>query len=475
MKRILTAAALMLLVVCMIFVLGSCGGVSADKAKDDPQAVIADALELGTAEFFSLNADADKVIEEAIKSGAITLSLEESDLLEDAFGISGTELKAIIYSNTKDDKYAVELDSKIADEDLTGIVFIDKDKIVLQSKSLLGTKDAYSFSPSTFIDKYDKSDLKDMLDLDSDSEDQLIEAMETLKDAYAKLFDLESKENKELNRKFFEALKYEVTEEKVDGVNSVVITLTLNNDTLADYMDVFVEATGLKGELKEEFEEELVDAIEDITDTVKLDCKVSIAINKDNGKLYNITADMKVSPTDKSIKQSVSVKVDFDISDTNLALAVDVVADLEEKQEFEFKLTGEKTVKGDDVTLDFKLTAKGDFGYEEINDTIATATFEYDQKKGDFELTVKGNEELADFEASIEGNLKVDGNKATLVIEEAGANGVSVDIGLKVEFEKGVKAPETPKATDIIELSEDDFEDLANDIEEKSIFAKMYY
>ncbi len=477
MKKILTVAALLLLVVCMTFVLGSCGGVSVDKAEDDPAAIISEALELGCSGFFSVDEKADRIIEEAVNSGAVTFALEGNEVFESIFGraFSDAELKAIVYSNTKNNKYAIEIDSTISDEDIKGILFIDKDKVVLQSKTFLGSKNAYSFSPAIFAQKYEDSDLENLLALDKYGDEQLVKIFEDLRDAYARAFEDNAEKNKELTRALYEALDYEVAEQRYDGTPVIVVTLKVNNNTLEDLFDAFADAADLKGDLRDEYEDAIEEALEEINENMNLDCEIKIAIDKNNGKLYKATADLLMTPTDEDYDdQSISAKVDFTISDDKLELGAKFVADVDDKYEYEFKLTGDKKVDGDKVEYDFALDAKGEFGGEDIDGTVLSASFEYDKKSGDFELSIEGDEDIADFDASIEGNMKVEGKAVTVAIEEIGANSVSVKIGLSVKYEKGVALPATPEAKEFVELSEDELEDLANDIKEDSIFADMF-
>ena len=482
MKKILTVVASMLLVVCMMFMLGSCGGVSVDQVKDDPAAIVSEAFDLSAAEFFMVDAGAAKIINESLNSGAVTFSLEGNDALASMFGpaFSEADLKAIMYSDFEKEKYVLEIDSEFANEDIEGILFLDKEKFVLQSESFLGTDTAYSVTIDKFLEKYEGSVFETLIDPAGYGDGQLIEDFQSIKDAYAKLFEDYNRVVNEISLAVYKALDYEVSADKVDGTPVVVVTMSINNDNMDDVFRAMAEEMGLSGDLKDEYDEEIEDLLATLNENINFECEVKIAIDQATRKLSKATLDFVMTSTDEEFEgESVSVKADFAINETKLMLDVKIDGKVEDEFEYDLKLVGEKKVDKDAVKYDFALDIDGEYkdiyGYDDetIEGTVFTAAFEYDKKSGDFELEIESGEDFANMNVSLEGNLGVKDRSVTLLIEEIGSNPVALEIGMKVKFEKGVAIPAAPEAKELVELNERELEELIGNIKKNSIFAKM--
>ena len=476
MKRIFTVAAL-LFSLCAVLVLSSCGGVSVDKVKDDPHAVISQALDLGDTEFFRVDDSADKIIREALESGSVALSFKGNGALENVFGagIAGSDVDVVLYSDEKGAKYALEIDGILYDRDLQEKLYLNKDRVLLQSKTLLGSKQAYSFDFDKFLDEYKKSELADVLELDSDDRALLLEAVEGVGNVYAMMLDGGSKENKELSRAFYEALEYEVESDKLDGVPVVIVTYQLSRDTLEDAFSTVADLAEFGGDFEDAYIEYLESFFDGIESQMEMSCDVVLAIEEKSGQLHSAELELETIPNTYYKEQVATLKIDLALTDTEFEMGLNyTIGDGTDVEEYKFKLLGEKEVKGDDTSYAFTLNAKGSFNQKEINGTIYTASFDYNKKNGEFELAIAGEEYPFDEEIALSGSVKTDGNSATVAIDKMGIGTVAVKLDLSAKFEKGVEVPEAPGAIEIVELDEDEIEELVDNFKENSILKSVY-
>ena len=101
MKKILS----LLLVLCMIatscVLFSSCAKVSTKDVEKDPQATLSEAIQNTSASFFTDEANANKVINEALKSGSISVLFESPDLL----GGMITKISETIYLDGTNQKF----------------------------------------------------------------------------------------------------------------------------------------------------------------------------------------------------------------------------------------------------------------------------------------------------------------------------------------------------------------------------------
>ena len=461
MKRILTVAALLLLVVCMTLALASCDmGVSVDDAKDDPAQVLADALSAGTSDFFTLDAEIDKKIADAMTSGSVTLALDENEALQQMVGLTDFDIKAILYANDKTQQYALEIDADIAGESVDGVLFINEDKIALVSRTLLGSSKAYAFTPSVFLSKFEGSALKSALGIDNETASEVLDAFRSANECFNNLFNMEEYNEKlsERTKKLFEAFDYGVSEREIDGEDMIVMSLVINSETIDDAVNMLTDEDFGDG-FEEEILEELEDLVVELQDNAEIDATVAIYLDKKNGALRNVDLDFTATPTDDEYEgESVTGEVSFSITESKLVLDANIAGELEEDSfDYSFTIECDKKVDGDKVTYDLTLDVVADGFGQDIDTTLVTAQFVYDKGDGDFELEIEGDGKIVDFSANLEGNVKVDGNAVTIVIEEVGANSMSLEIGLEIKFEKGVAVPEVPAdAKEIVELTEEE-------------------
>ena len=471
MKRLLTAAAVMLLIVCMTLLLGSCGSLTPAEAKDDPHTVVSEALELAGAEFFTCNEEADKLIAEAMTSGAVTVSLKGNDAWASILGedFKNADINATIYSDILKNKYALGVDASVADLDVDGVLYMEKDKVALKSKSILGTELAYFIVPSTLADDLGDSEIGKLLFPDEETKAEMLEYIDTFKAQYEKSFEKNAQKAKETTKKFYDAMKYEVTTETIDKASIVVVTLKLNNETIKSLIDAVAEAAELDGEMKESYDESL-ESFYDVLGQINIDSEVKIHIDAKTRKLYNATLDFTMTSNEAQFEgESVSLEAEFNLTDDKLTLDATVVGDVEDEFEYGVSLVCEKEIDGDHVNyiLEAKVESKKDGETEELG--AFSIDYDYDMTSGDFELDVYSDE--LEFDLDLEGKLTVEGNSVTVVLDEIGTSAMTLKLGITLKYEKGVTVPTAPAdAKDLTKLTEEELEALMTAISENSIF-----
>ena len=101
MRKFLSLALAVCLLVSSCLILGSCSQVNEEKMKKDPASVLSTAMENTTAQFFKDTANINPIIAKAMKSGSLSVSLEAELLKEANIG----KITETIYMNEKDKKF----------------------------------------------------------------------------------------------------------------------------------------------------------------------------------------------------------------------------------------------------------------------------------------------------------------------------------------------------------------------------------
>ena len=91
----------------------------------------------------------------------------------------------------------------------------------------------------------------------------------------------------------------------------------------------------------------------------------------------------------------------------------------------------------------------------------ATITFSWDKSSGDLRLS------SSDLDLKLTGSMTQKGKETTIVLKKLEYDGMTVkDLGTTIVLNESAKVPTISKTTDLLTLSEDDFEDLGEDVKE---------
>ena len=103
-------------------------------------------------------------------------------------------------------------------------------------------------------------------------------------------------------------------------------------------------------------------------------------------------------------------------------------------------------------------------------DTVASGSISWDKKEGGFKCSLKNDS--GDINISASGTLEINGKVTTLTLKKLTAEGTGdtemdiKDLATTIVIDQDAKLPSTPKYTDLLTLDEDDFAELAEDIQE---------
>ncbi len=483
MKKILST----LLVLCMLVgacaLFSACGqkGISEKELKKDPAAVVETAMTNTTSAFFADATGADKVLEKALKKGSVNIALA-SEELEDLSGISGT-----LYIDEKAAASALELLLTYAGKDYTAALYAGKDAIAVQSPSILGNENTYALNIKTFVEKLEGSALAEMMGM---TDEDIQEILDLLTPYLDKTNADMMKEWEAFGEELLALVPPTITTETVKGEDDkerevFVVTYKIDNDTVVAMLDalekkltgmeIFAEATV---DIKETFDE----AAKAIKDEVVIDLTATMTLEPKTGKVSEIAVKGEISVKEDEDDEigipELDVGMDGIALDLSLTFTDERIALTGFIEAAGQKINASLTVDKEDTEEKTVYTAAVSFGMTGVTIDLLDATYTYDKKSGD--ITLSGSifgvvgEDPSTFE--LKANLAVSKTEVAFklvsvkldretVFEADGKN------YLTVTFKTLDKIPTMPEKTvDIMDLTEEDWEKLEEDIMSSPLF-----
>lgn len=222
-------------------------------------------------------------------------------------------------------------------------------------------------------------------------------------------------------------------------------------DLVADMTDELTEQIETA---VEEFYEALEDVdIDDVTEDLRDNLEdfegvLTVHINKKNSQIIG-----------------VDVAAEYDGNDL-IDVSVVCGPDWEEITEISVKATvaGQKVSASYEVSENTKKVYSADIKVKQGSETIGKADISWDKKEGDLKIKVSaGGTEMLVFK----GNLKASSKEIVLVLDKITVQENEIDLGeTTVTVKKNDKMPKVSKVTDILTLTADDFEELAESVQE---------
>lgn len=413
-----------------------------------------------------------------LKKSQMKVSVDLSKVLPYYYGYEGTV--NVTFSDDMDaGRMFLNLSLALKGKELADLdVYMDEKGLAVQSDTLLGD-DAYGLTFETLPDDLKKSifapDSGTYYELPEDVYNMLRQLDQSpislYKEAEGALEELFT----EGGQKFLDSLKKnaEITEDEgklsVGGsrVECKVIKAEADEDAtkaIIDDMVAWLKEDGTKkklerffnvaakvtdiaqgGESDQDAEDLMYEFYDELDDTLKdLEREESVIrfyINKENQQLIGFS---------------------MDTEGRNSETSLEIVAGPDFENPAEIRITYDdgynKSVMTYEVTQNTDSTYAAEFT-NEYGSYKETYEFEWKKKRGDFTISQDGREMLS-------GTLEIEDDKITVEIDDA---------GVSVELEKGAKTPEVPKYKNIVQISEDDFEELVEDIQDEiqNIMRKM--
>lgn len=464
MRKLLSLALALCLLLTSCLVLGSCDKVSEDKMKKDPSTVLSDAVQNTTTQFFKDTANVSPVIAKAMKSGSLSISLE-AELLEE---FSVGKITETIYVSEKDKKIVSDTLVNYDGEDLTARIFMDKNGIIVNSESIIGNGNSYGLFPATLAEKFTSSELAEIMGL-TEAEDiaEVNEVLSSVADAYKKAFEKDQKDATDLSNKLLATLELTVSEQQIPteggkGIDCIVASCKFNNDTYEAYLKLTMEEMGFSDE---ELSTSVDEAITDMTEDTDIDLTINVFVNAKDGNCEKITVTGTVADKDTPDVAEIDASVTFS------ATAIVVSAEITEGEEVTTvtaDLTKEETKDG--VTYKFTVKVK----QSGTSVTFAEMTVDYVKSSGDFTITVELPETIEE-DIVIKGKITSDKNTATVSVNSVKYDNVEVELKLDITFNATAEFPETPAdVKDVVELTEEDLEKLMEDFQSSKLGSLVF-
>ena len=116
--------------------------------------------------------------------------------------------------NEKDQKFVSDTLVNYDGEDLTARILVDKNGIIVNSESVIGSNTSYGLFPATLAQKFTSSEFAKVMGLtDEESIAQVNEILTSVADAYKKTFENDEKDATELANKLLAAMDMTVSEQ----------------------------------------------------------------------------------------------------------------------------------------------------------------------------------------------------------------------------------------------------------------------
>lgn len=468
MKKILSLVLVLCMLAASCVFLASCSKVSAKKVEADPQATLSEAIQNTSNNFFTDDANAGKVLNDALKSGAFTVSFESADLM----GGDLTKISETIYVDSENQKYVSDTNVTYGGEDLSARIFLDKNGLMLNSEAILGSNKTLAVNLATFADKFDESALVELFGLDEETVGTVNEVVATLKTALEKSAQTNEESAKALANEYLALLKQNIAEEKLENadgkkVKHVVVTYTLNNETVKAFAEKAMAQMDLGDELNTEAKASLDEMIKEMNETVAIDLSVKLYINTKTNAVTKIAVSGTV--TDKEDNTAATVAGEIAFSDTEIKLTANV-SGIEDPITAEVKLTKEEA----DGTVTYKLTVNGSSGSVSVN--VLNASYSYTKSSGAIVLSADIiNEDNKRTSATLNGKLTVTSDEASLEFTSLKLDEETLNFKLLISAKKVSEIPATPTdAKDIVTMTQGEWVDVMNEFQNSKL-GKMIF
>lgn len=463
-------------------------GIKLEDAVSKPNTVLNQALLNTGNEFFTDETGVDAVASEAMKGGSVSISFSGKTVLEGS-GIS--KITETIYANSTAKKYVsdtkIEMEKDAALDDLALRLFIDKDGIALQSESeeMLGINGTYKLNLESFINGFKQSPIKDMAGLDDAMAQETVDSLKEIKAFYDLLFT--APDTYETEAEANDALKALIKTETKEENGSIVITLTINNQTLEAYIEALADSEqsaevydkmmalyatlgafeGYVGDMPS-YEESLDSMIDQVNAMMTVNLTAKISINAAKGTLN--TFDLSGTMAPKTGEEAANISLSFKATDSAITVEAKATAN-DETMGIKFSVS--KAVK--DSTTTYTLALDLTQGGEKI--TPFKIKYAYTKSSGALALTLDAYNADIDETASmtLKGTATSNKDNATIEFTSVTAEDVTVNFNLIVAFKKNATMPTVPaNAKDLSKMSKAEWEALGESISNSMLGQMMF-
>ncbi len=492
MKKIVSLLLIVSLLIACVATLASCSdGISAKDLENNAGEVLGNAAQQSFSTFFAGgNTGIGSVLEKTADKGKYTILLNSDSLFGEL-----TEIKEVIYVDNKNDAFVSDTGVVYGGETLSAMVYGKNNTVAISGQSIFGDATALLINPKTLSTKLSGSEIAKLLDMDANTASEVGLFINNM--VNTGMLDLGSYGEKfaKLYNDILSKMDKKITTEKIDNVDCLVTTYTLDNDAFKDIIDVVyafasenmvvMSSSEAADEATAETKAELRQMLNELVASVDVDMEIKMAIDSKTSALYSVKVkgDLKVETTytdyeydvnadgDKIEKEVIKTSTEtFDIdatliiTDAKIALDIDMTADEED-----VSLAAELTKKITDGDVKYELKITGDAEAGSLN--ILTASCEH-KKNGDLTVEIAIPQGLggAVTKATFKGSLKAENDKLELIVNSIKVGTQEIDLELTVIAETVDKLPEFPaNAKDIVDLSAEECQTIMQKVMESDL------
>ncbi|MBQ8310553.1 MAG: hypothetical protein IJX80_06035 [Clostridia bacterium] len=443
-----------------------------------------------------------------MNKGSVALVVD-NEMLKEEIGLGKTQMT--VYADTQDNllnKLVLDLQVALGEENLGGVIYIDKDGIAASGESIFGSDDAYKVDIPNIVANFKDSALAQMAG-GEEAVNALLPTFEMLVKAWELPFAETAKDSEDYaelvawNNEALKKLNPVVKAETVNGVEALTLTYEFTNETIEAYFtyvaenlpDLFVDVYGNFASVMDlpEFSEETVGQGKDMiinymNQYVVIDLDLSASIAQDGGALVNEAIKGTVAPSEElktaeGVDGSATIDVSVNASATAITMNMAVNAEVTESDET-MEIEASAAINLTKEEKDGNVIIKGDVDVisvapeaMELNDVLVLSAT-YDKADGDLE--VKADVNLEEYvgqkiSAELKGNIGIKDGKVTVAINSVGAasgsTGVTLsDLGVSIVVDPTATVPAvSADAKEIMSLTAEDWQALIESISDSPL------
>lgn len=463
MKKLLSVMLVLSMILASISLLTSCGKVSVKDIEKDAYTTITAAMQNTSESFFEDSAKTERVLNDALKCGAFSLSFENDELHLGALKVG--KISETLYVDSKNEKYVSDTSVTLDGKNLGALLFLDKNGIKLKSDSILGSDKALELNIASLKNDLKGSQLAKTLGISDDDVTEVIEFIETLEKELKKDKKEKLEKIKDFYNEIYALCNQTATEEKIEKNKYVVVTHTLNNQTLTAVLNKCVEFISEYSpeSMTEDLKTSLDEAIANIDESVEIFICSKTYINQKENRVDKIVLDGSVKNKENTDGEA---KISAEITFSDAQIKVKAGAEITKGESVSVELTLNKEKTKESTT--YSLSVKADTGSVEIDLLNATYTQATD---GNIKLKADVYNGVYD-RAKLELSGKLEVTKAEIKLE---FNSITVNEDTyKFKLMLGAKAiseiPAAPEnAKDVVKLTEEELAEILGEIQSSEL------
>ena len=441
----------------------------------DPYAALSKIFNTTSTKFFVVNSNVKNLLESDSKKVSHSFKLQGSDTFPININDESCVITGSLYADA-DSKYVVMsglVDGKDKDHSVN-VYMTSKDLVLSMSDISKVLKVDYETLPT----KFKSSALFEMSGLGGEANKETVDALVSLLEGISSAFDISYEESLKLTNEYIDIFMGEIEEDEL----TVKIPFTFNTTTIKEYISKSIDLSNkILGDIEDfaEFKDQYLAEID--RNLAGTELKFDVIVTKATYELAKI--DMTIKLGEYLVGENLNLNGEIVFTDDKITLTGSTKINGEN-----YGLNAEisKNINGNVTTFTFFADVNYSNDSTEATMKLVNGTVVYNTQTGD--IKVEANVPQAETSCTLNMNLKVDGKKlifsATSMsasapvydyiydesiddyIETKTIKNSSVDFLLQytIDFDPTIPAMPT-NASDIMDLSQSDWEALASEFE----------